>query len=274
MTNKLKNLITLTVSSLLAFLLIFCAFFAIGNTKKTQNVSAATNMNILTVSDGAKAQDGQLTFRFWINKQALSNYLELVPLTMTYYNVIVNGELRADLQWLSEGIKYTSWEYNLTTDDNVGYGYFDVIINVSEFPTDKIQVMFGYTSGGLEHIDIASDHVSYATEYYSPNRISELELQIQFLEEELARVGAESSVNFQNYRNAVEQLNKLRAEYEVLKAQLNKNEPSWWDKTSEKIEETLGCNSSLSATFIPAAVAVLGAGAVIGGKRYASKKKR
>lgn len=264
MKKKFLNII-LDIFAVLLVALIMISAVSITNIPKTQTVEASTNMNILSVSDGAKAENGKLTFRYWVNKRALTDYVALVPLNYTYYNVAVNGELNSDLSHFEEGLNYTEWEYNLSNEKNVGYGYFDITIDVTNAvsPTDNITIIFGYTDGNDIHIDLFSKTVSYSAMYFSQESITELETQISFLQSELARIGAESAINYESYLNAQEELRRLQIKYDQLK-----------DAKSEGIlEKTFGCGSNISATIIPSALALAGAGAIIGGKRHAKNKK-
>ena len=266
MKKKFLNIFLDIIAVILVAILMITAFnYSPSINAKT--VSASTNMNILTVSNGAKAEDGKLTFRYWINKRALQDYVALVPMHYTYFNVSVNGTLDNNLSHFSSGLNYTEWEYNLSNESNVGFGYFDVIIDVvngTVTPTDKITVIFGYSNGDTTHIDLFSNTVSYADVYYAPESITELETQITFLESELARVGAESATNYQSYLDAQEELKRLQIKYDQLKGA----------KTEGVLEKTFGCNSTVTSTLIPAVIVLAGACAILGGKRYAKHKKK
>ena len=266
MKKKILNIFLDVIAVLLVALIAITAFNYSPNIN-AKPVSASSNMNILTVSDGAKAEDGKLTFRYWINKRALTEYVALVPLHYTYYNVVVNGEVDSNLSHSHPGLAWEEWEYNLSNEDNVGYGYYDVIIDLTAgdvAPTDEITVIFGYTNGGETHIDLFSKNVTYANMYYSPESIAELETQITFLESELARVGAESATNYQSYLDAQEELKRLQIKYDQLKG----------EKTEGVLEKTFGCNSTVTSTLIPAIAVLAGACAILGGKRYAKHKKK
>lgn len=200
---------------LLAALMALVGWFSVG-TLATPTASAES-AGVFTMSPGAKAENGHLTFRVWIDKEVLTNYMQLVSLTHTYFNVIVDGAIDENISHSAPGINYTNWEFNLSDESNEGFGVFDIVVSVADKPTSKISVVFGYTNLSGQEIDVFSDTVTYAGVYNSPNDTEELKLQIKFLEKELAEVGAESYANYERYKSAQSELERLKAEYDALK---------------------------------------------------------
>lgn len=198
---------------LLAALMALVGWFSVSTLSLPE--AKAESVGVFTMSPGAKAESGKLTFRVWIDKERLANYTQVVELTHTYYNVIVDGNIDESLSVSESGINYTDWEYNLS--ESSGFGVVDITINVADKPTTPISVVFGFTNLFGEEIDVFSDTVTYSGVYNSSAYVEELKLQIRFLEKELSEVSAESYANYEKYKAAKDQLELLKAEYETLK---------------------------------------------------------
>ncbi len=210
---KIKNKV------LILILTVFMAVLGIyaGAVAPAKASSEAISSEIITVTPGAKAEDGKLSFHYWINKRLLTEYALTIPLTHTYLNVLINGEVQLDRAYCVEGFQYVEWQHNVSNDANSGYGQFVVTVDVIEHLTDNITVVFGFTDTGENHIDLFSDTVTYTDVYYSDNGLESLKIQISFLKSELARLNAESVTNYEAYEEVSGKLERLQAEYDVLK---------------------------------------------------------
>ena len=300
MQAKRKGKILTVLLALLLSLIIFAPFalnlaYADETPEETVSVPEMKCLDSILATD-----DGYLVFPFVFKpaEQELFNEKNSTWVFMTSCNILAdNGTYDVE----KSGFRFVHYDKN---GEITGYSYktFDTGYHYEYF-SEEYGVLFVYVKMLIysAEVTVSVKFDMYAGTIQGPsatvgpltynsvrNNVALLEERINFLEMQLAGANEQNTALDNELSETLSALKDARKQYYELK-ELYENSFSnllEYRKKIESLEKEIeqlktaqggetesGCSSTLSATFIPAAVAVLVAGAVIGGKRYGKKTK-